>query len=138
MILYRAEKLQVIMDPNPRILSSIILHDFQCVVRAAVVDDDIFPCLISLREHTFNTISKVLLAVIDRSDDTYKRLPEQISNPFNLDLCRVTAAATWDLCRVVKNCSVSKGLTFQSTRCQRWKFLFTPLCYSRLDYPMSP
>ena len=82
------------MDANPLVPPGIALRNLQGAVRAAIVDDDIFPGCIGLAEHTLNAFGKVLLAVIDRSDDTYKRLPEQNRSPFVLGFGRWATVVT--------------------------------------------
>ena len=63
-----------VLDTDTRIFSGITPRDFERSVRAAIVDDDVLPVLISLGQHALDALGKILLAVIDWSQDADQRV----------------------------------------------------------------
>src|SRR5215813_5001554 len=69
-----AQELLIVTHTNPRILCGIAFCYLQAAIRAAVIDDYVFPIGIRLSEHTFNAFCNMLLLVIDRGHNADERL----------------------------------------------------------------
>src|SRR5215470_10979844 len=67
------QELRVLQDSDAMVLGSIMASDLQGPIRAAIVDDGIFPILIGLRQDALNALSKVLLLIVNRSYDADQR-----------------------------------------------------------------
>ena len=59
----------VLMDADARLFLRISLRDFEGSIRAAVVYDNVLPVLVSLGQDALDALGKILLAVIDGSQD---------------------------------------------------------------------
>ena len=74
MILNNVDEAGIGDNPNSSLRSSVFLGNLQRRIRAAVVDDDVFPVLIGLGQHAFNALDEVLRPVVHRGDNADQRL----------------------------------------------------------------
>ena len=73
-VLHHANKRRIVVDADPGVPVGIFLSNWQRPIVAAVVNDDILPIGIGLRQNTFDALGQILLAVVDRRQDTNQRL----------------------------------------------------------------
>jgi hypothetical protein len=69
MILYGADECVIGLYSDPRVLLGIALCDGQRPIRAAIVDDEIVPVRIRLREDALDALRKIFLAIVDWGQD---------------------------------------------------------------------
>lgn len=66
------DKRRVGKDPHTVIEARIAVRDSEGAICTAVVDNDVLPVAVTLRENTIDTFSEKSLAVIDGSYNTYE------------------------------------------------------------------
>jgi hypothetical protein len=72
-ILNDADKLPVVDNANPWILTGKLLCNFQSTVGTAVVHDAVLPVRIGLSQDAADAIVQELFAIIDRCDNAHTR-----------------------------------------------------------------
>ena len=72
MILYNSDEARIGKDSNSWILSGVVFGYCQGPIRAAIVDNGIFPVLERLCQHALDTLRKIFLSVINGSKNRHK------------------------------------------------------------------
>jgi len=62
----RAQKRGIVVDPNAWILGGVTPRNGAGFIGAAVIDDEIFPIPIGLRQHAFDALGQMLGVVVER------------------------------------------------------------------------
>ena len=75
MVLYDVDKPLICENPNAAILPRVLVCNFESVIGAAVVDDNIFVVLINLTKNALNAVRQVCSSVINRSQYSDEGLP---------------------------------------------------------------
>jgi hypothetical protein len=69
-ILITTNEIRVVMNADPLIFQGIPFSNFESSIGTAVIDDDVFPILIGLSQHTFYALTEIVFTVIDWSENT--------------------------------------------------------------------